>query len=265
MAGNIKIIEPKENFQKVSKDIIFSDEVDVLTLGVYVKILCLGKKWNLNVDGLAELLSISDVKVKACLSKLERAGYLKRVRTQGEGGRFAGVDYHISAVPFPESERTDMVQLHRKKDSTINHKIQPMENPTDGEPNRWENHPMENPTDINRDNSQDRDSTINRDSKEKKTPTPSKFDFRKAMTDQGVEPPVADAWLEVRRQKKAVNTEISWNYILNEIKKSGLTANECIRTAVVENWRGFKAAWLQNLSDKGQGSKPILRNNSVQW
>lgn len=97
------------------------------------------------------------------------------------------------------------------------------------------------------------------------TPTPSKFDFRKAMTDQGVEDAVADAWLEVRRQKKAVNTEISWNRVLNEIKKSGHSANYCIRMAVEKSWRGFEAAWLQNISDKGQGSKTILRNNSVQW
>ena len=45
MAGNITIIEPRENFQKVAKDVILNKEIDVLTLGVYVRVLCLGKKW----------------------------------------------------------------------------------------------------------------------------------------------------------------------------------------------------------------------------
>ena len=39
MAGNITIIEPRENFQKVAKDVILNKEIDVLTLGVYVRVL----------------------------------------------------------------------------------------------------------------------------------------------------------------------------------------------------------------------------------
>ena len=42
MAGNIIIIEPHNNFQKVAKDVILNKEIDVLTLGVYVRVLCLG-------------------------------------------------------------------------------------------------------------------------------------------------------------------------------------------------------------------------------
>ena len=58
MAGNIKIIEPHENYQKVAKSIIFNEKVDALTLGIYVKVLCLGKKWELNIKGLASTLHV---------------------------------------------------------------------------------------------------------------------------------------------------------------------------------------------------------------
>ena len=89
MAGNITIIEPRDNFQKVAKDIIFNEGIDVLTLGVYVKVLCLGKKWKLNVRGLATKLGISADKVRASLAALEKTGYLKRTRVHDEKEKFS--------------------------------------------------------------------------------------------------------------------------------------------------------------------------------
>lgn len=161
MAGKIKIIEPRENFQKVSKDIIFNNEIDVLTLGIYVKVLCLGKKWEMSVDGLAKTLNLSVAKIKAAFSLLERSGYLKRIHIKDEQtGRFLGFDYHIGSEPFPQEERTDLVATHSTKSPSNPPEIQPMENPTDGKPNRREIQPMENGGDINR------DIKVNRDKKE---------------------------------------------------------------------------------------------------
>ena len=113
MAGNIKIIQPRENFQKVAKAVILNEDVDALTLGVYVKVLCLGKKWDLNVKGLASVLHVSADKIRACFSTLEKTGYLRRTRSQGARGRFDGWDYELSSEPLtdiaktPTSENTD--------------------------------------------------------------------------------------------------------------------------------------------------------------
>ncbi len=167
MAGNIIIIEPLDNFQKVSKDIIYNQEVDALTLGIYVKILCLGKEWELNIKGLSSVLQLSDARIKVALSKLEKVGYIKRVHVQGQDGRFIGFDYHIGATPFPEDERTDLVFTHsRKGDVTNLSKNQPMENPTDGKTNGRKNQPMEKREDIYRDNKENKDNTLYKDKKE---------------------------------------------------------------------------------------------------
>lgn len=106
MAGNIIIIEAKDNFQKVAKDIIFSKEVDVLTLGIYVKVLCLGKAWKLNVKGLASKLHLSTDKIRSSFATLEKAGYLRRTRTHGPNGRFVGWDYEICSVSFADIAKT---------------------------------------------------------------------------------------------------------------------------------------------------------------
>ena len=76
-------------------------------------------------------------------------------------------------------------------------------------------------------------------------PKSQKFDFRKALLSAGVEPEVADAWMQVRKAKKAVNTEIAWKAIEKEIAKAARTANECIRCAVEHSWSGFKAEWCE--------------------
>ena len=106
MAGNIKIIEPRENYQKVAKSIIFNEKVDALTLGIYVKVLCLGKKWELNIKGLASTLHVSAYKIRASFAILEETGYLRRTRVQGSGGRFSGWDYEVSSAPLTDIAKT---------------------------------------------------------------------------------------------------------------------------------------------------------------
>mgnify|MGYP002508120580 CR=1 FL=1 len=114
MAGNIHIITPPDNFLKVSKDIIYNDAVDFASLGIYVKVLALGKRWNLNISGLAKLLHISTDKVRKHFAVLESAGYLRRSRAQDEKGHFVGWDYEVSSVPF-----TDLANYRHRKNTDI--------------------------------------------------------------------------------------------------------------------------------------------------
>ena len=141
MAGNIRIIEPTENYQKVSKGIIFNRDIDALTLGIYVKVLCLGKEWELNVKGLSSTLNVSADKIRTAFALLEKAGYLRRSREQGERGRFIGWNYEISSVPFTDIAKT----------------------PTSVNTDIGKNRISENREDIYRDNIQDRNNTENRD------------------------------------------------------------------------------------------------------
>lgn len=126
MAGNIKIIEPKENYQKVAKSIILNDDVDALTLGIYVKVLCLGKRWELNIKGLGSHLHVSADKIRASFAVLEKTGYLVRKRSQDKLGRFNGWDYEVSCAPItdiaktPMSENTDVGKNRRRKNDTQN-------------------------------------------------------------------------------------------------------------------------------------------------
>lgn len=77
------------------------------------------------------------------------------------------------------------------------------------------------------------------------TPTPKKFDFRAALLGLGVEPELADTWLQVRKAKRAINTEVAFKGLRREIEKAGIPAADCIRIAVERSWSGFRAEWLE--------------------
>jgi transposase len=91
----------------------------------------------------------------------------------------------------------------------------------------------------------------------------NRYDFKKALIEIGVSEQIAKDWMEVRKAKGAANTETSFKSIEREILKSGLPANECIRLAAENSWRGFKAEWLANQqrASRPSGKVSVLENN----
>ena len=121
MPGRISILTPKDNFKKVSKQLILDKSVDPLTLGIYVKLITFGEKWDLNIKGLAKFLSISDERIRKAFAILEAKGFLRRTKAQDARGRFNGWDYEIGSVPFtdipetPTSVKTDVGENRRRE------------------------------------------------------------------------------------------------------------------------------------------------------
>lgn len=70
------------------------------------------------------------------------------------------------------------------------------------------------------------------------------FDFRSEMLAAGVTEEVADAWIKVRKNKRATNSKIALDAVLKEIAKAGMTPDDGIKMAVVNSWQSFKADWV---------------------
>lgn len=92
-------------------------------------------------------------------------------------------------------------------------------------------------------------------------PARGKFDFRHALLDLGVTAETADAWMEVRRRAKAVNSELAFKDVAAQIAKSGHTAEECIHRAAAKSWRGFEAAWMEDRQPAQQRQQPRKQEN----
>ena len=106
--GNIYIEEVESDFKRIHKSIILNNNIDCLTLGIYTKILVLGKKWQLNIKGLSSYFGISDTKIRRSISLLEREGYISRKPIQDEAtGKLSGWNYILHAKPLYPENRTN--------------------------------------------------------------------------------------------------------------------------------------------------------------
>ena len=104
--GNITVVEAQSRYKKVDISLIENENIDCLTLGIYTKLIVLGKKWNLNVKGLRSHLGLSDEKVRKALSLLEQEGYIVRTPCRNEKGQLLGWNYTIYPIPVNEDERS---------------------------------------------------------------------------------------------------------------------------------------------------------------
>lgn len=92
---------------------------------------------------------------------------------------------------------------------------------------------------------------------------PKPFNFLKALIDIGVSKQVANDWMAVRKAKKATGTETAFNRIHEQIKKSGLSADECISIAVERSWQGFNAEWING--QHKQVPPPNINTTYERW
>lgn len=104
--GNITIIEAESRYKKVDKSLIENPNIDCLTLGIYTKLIVLGKKWQLNVKGLRNHLGLSEDKVRKSLSLLEKEGYILRTPIRNDKGQLLGWNYTVYPTPINETERS---------------------------------------------------------------------------------------------------------------------------------------------------------------
>ncbi len=104
--GNIKVIEPTDDYKRIHKSLIRNKNIDCFTLGLYVKIVVLGAEWQLNIKGLSTILGLSDAKVRKSIGILESEGYIKRTPNR-ENGRLNGWTYTVYPTPLSDKERSN--------------------------------------------------------------------------------------------------------------------------------------------------------------
>ncbi|WP_436913555.1 replication protein [Acinetobacter schindleri] len=82
------------------------------------------------------------------------------------------------------------------------------------------------------------------------------FDFKKELMKLSGDEKLVEAWLKVRKDKRASNTEYAFKALISEQQKSGLTLNQVLEHCVVNSWKGFKAEWIKNQNTVHGQQKP---------
>lgn len=73
-----------------------------------------------------------------------------------------------------------------------------------------------------------------------------KRDFKKSLMSMGVSEKLADTWLEIRKSKKATNSDIAWDGFIKQVQKSGKPLDYIVQKCCEQSWSGFKATWLKD-------------------
>ena len=95
------------------------------------------------------------------------------------------------------------------------------------------------------------DNKINKEKSKKE-----RFDFLNSIVGLGVSDENAQKWIEVRKEKKATNTERAFNVVKEEVAKAmilGFTADEVIEICHKREWRGFFVHYLDSYRPRFQG------------
>ena len=82
------------------------------------------------------------------------------------------------------------------------------------------------------------------------------FSFYDSMVSFGFDEQLVKDWLQVRKVKKATNTETAFNGFIREVNKNENSPNFILKNCVERNWSGFKSEWLP---------KEITIENSFCW
>lgn len=85
--------------------------------------------------------------------------------------------------------------------------------------------------------------------KESKEIKNTKYSFLASLIDNGFDEKLSREWMEVRKQKKAVNTQTAFDDFMTQVKKHGGDRNKILRKCVERSWKGFNHTWLEKEND----------------
>lgn len=93
---------------------------------------------------------------------------------------------------------------------------------------------------------------------------PKGFSMRDRLISDGVPEGVVDAYMKVRKTKKAPDTEIAYKGLVREAEKAGMSISSVILECVERNWVGFKAEWVIKTPAKSE-TPTIFENQESDW
>lgn len=85
--------------------------------------------------------------------------------------------------------------------------------------------------------------------KEIKEDKNNKYSFLASLLENGFDEKLSREWMEVRKQKKAVNTQTAFDDFMTQVKKHGGDRNHILRKCVERSWKGFNHTWLEKEND----------------
>lgn len=104
----------KDRYSVVPQEVFTDKRLDYRSRGILATLISLPNGWDFSIAGLAALVNggkEGDNKrgegkdaIRAAVQYLEKLGYLRRLQSFNENGKFDGYDYEINIPPLDEIE-----------------------------------------------------------------------------------------------------------------------------------------------------------------
>ena len=212
------------------------------TLSVFIFLLLMARRtpgnWKGHAINAGEVISSRDsIAKKTGLSPAEVRTAMRKLQTTNE----------ISVISTSKFSVITVCNYERYQ--TIDTSVQP----TKGQPIRPpKKKPRTNGKQTishNQDcNTDDRiEDLTNEDNPLIKSPRSKGFSMRDELLNDGLDESLVDAYMRVRKSKKAPDSVISYNGIKREADKAGISMETAITECVERNWVGFKAEWYERV------------------
>jgi hypothetical protein len=236
---------------------IFSSGISIDAIGLLSYLLSLPHDWVIYKTNLHKQLKSGREKVHTAFCQLQEYGYIVSVQNIKKDGTYE-YSHVVYDKPFngePNTESRTRESVHGQPPSVSRTLLSTKEPSTEilNKENSiyTENsvlHANNTSIDILPENKTElsvpavSDLSVAKKTKKNKKQY-SSFDFYGALIELGVNQDIALDWMQVREDKGAINTKTAFSMIKKQIDLTGVSANECIEMAVVNNWRGFISEW----------------------
>lgn len=235
-----KINNELRGYQSIPRDLIFDTTISDRARFVYCFMVAKPDGWDFFLEPMANELRYTVATLRKYIKELIDNGWLVKGKQEKDNGRFAATEYTIKARKIAAKDKSPCYNFY------------------DTEKNRHgKNHTLTDIYNININNN-------NIYNNKRKIPK-EKFAFDASLLALGISEQLVKEYMFVRKKKKAVNTETAFKGLQREIEKArveGISAEDCIRTAVEHDWKGFRFDWFKNLRATNRGkSGQGLRSN----
>lgn len=214
-----------DGYQIIPRELIFDGTISDRARFVYCFMASKPEGWDFFLEPMAKEVGYSKDTLRKYINELVDGGWLVRGEQANTNGLFGAVCYELQPTKFTDTEK----YRHGKNPTQDN--IDIIDN--------IDKHSMN----VNK-KEKEIDKSISK--KTKKSPS---FPFLEELLNLGVDKQIAEDFMAVRKKKKATNTVTAFKRLQSEIEKSGMSANDCIKTSVEHDWKGFRVEWLNNLNN----------------
>lgn len=114
-------VEKSKDYTVMSNHHLRNPNLSLRAKGLLSQILSLPENWDYTIAGLAAINKEGKDAVRVAVQELEKAGYIERRQTMGDGGKFSGNEYVVYEEPVcasPLSDSPTTVKPSTEKPST---------------------------------------------------------------------------------------------------------------------------------------------------